>query len=109
MKNRDGIKHCEKWLPLKQRSFWERDNFFNQINLKAHNRGVFHYSFANSITNWAKVFTDLLLYAYVEIDQVYDICTSISQPGLCLGLHVHQGPILAAKHNNLFSMKFLPW
>ena len=30
----------------------------------------FHYSLATSMTNWVKIFTDLLFYAYVGIHQV---------------------------------------
>ena len=84
------MKHCEKRLPLKWRSFRERSHFpriwfpdlrirfwgFKFKHLNAHNfvwQGCFffHSYIATSTTIWAQIFTGLF-YAYVEIHQVWE-------------------------------------
>ena len=86
----DGIKHCEKRLPLKCHSFGERSNFpriwFRDLrfrtwgleinHLNAHSfvwQGLFffHYYLATSMTDWAQTLTGLLFYAYVEMHQLW--------------------------------------
>ena len=76
----DSMKHCEKRLPLKSRSFWERGiitHSNNCIRLLAWiilystestpiwtTRVFFSVLLQQTMTNWHKMFTDLLLYAY---------------------------------------------